>query len=202
MNILGIDPGTDTSGVVLFDSQAFCVRAATDMENRSLLRMLRDSAILFYGTRIKGGVDWGGTPDVVAIEDIVYMSQNAGREVFETCKWIGRFREAWEFPRHEANPERSVSLIKRTDEKTMLCGGQTYPDSETGCRRGYDDSHIRRALLEKFPRTGGGKVPQVGIKSKPGPLYGFHSHLWSALAVAMTHHLIAIDDNGRKNLRG
>jgi len=48
------------------------------------------------------------------------------------------------------------------------------------------DANIRQALLDRFPATGGGKAPQIGTKKQPGPLYGVTSHLWSALAVAVT----------------
>lgn len=42
------------------------------------------------------------------------------------------------------------------------------------------------ALLDLFPRTGGGATPQIGTKAKPGPLYGVSSHAWAALGVAVT----------------
>ena len=43
-----------------------------------------------------------------------------------------------------------------------------------------------QALLDLFPRTGGGATPQIGTKGKPGPLYGVSSHAWAALGVAVT----------------
>ena len=48
------------------------------------------------------------------------------------------------------------------------------------------DSNVRQALLDRFPATGGGKTPQIGTKSKPGPLYGFSKDMWAALGVALT----------------
>jgi hypothetical protein len=187
VKILGIDPGTDRSGVVMLDTDSMRVLDAKEVSNEALLGILR------VGFRRSDMV-----PDVVAIEDYVHMGQMVGKEVFETCKWIGRFREAWE----SVETNRTVRLIKRTDEKTVLCGGQTYMDPETKCRKGFLDSHIRRALIERFPATGGGKTPQVGLVKNPGPLFGISGHLWSALAVAMTCHLIDKDERGVENLRG
>jgi hypothetical protein len=48
------------------------------------------------------------------------------------------------------------------------------------------DANVRQALLDMFPRTGGGAVPQVGTKKEPGPLYGISTHAWPALGVAIT----------------
>jgi len=48
------------------------------------------------------------------------------------------------------------------------------------------DGNIRQALIDRFPATGGGKIPQIGTKAKPGPLYGFSRDKWAALAVAVT----------------
>ena len=46
------------------------------------------------------------------------------------------------------------------------------------------DSNIRRALLDRFGPT---RKQAVGTKARPGPLYGVKSHIWAALAVAVTH---------------
>ena len=91
-----------------------------------------------------------------------------GREVFETCVWIGRFQQAWRDP-------GAVELVYRKDVKLHLCGTNKAKDA-----------NVRQALLDMFPRTGGGATPQVGTKHQPGPLYGVSSHAWPALGVAIT----------------
>jgi len=91
-----------------------------------------------------------------------------GREVFETCLWIGRFMEC-------ARDPEAVNLVYRRDVKLHLCGTSKAKDA-----------NIRQALLDMFPRTGGGKTPQVGTKGQPGPLFGVSSHAWAALGVAVT----------------
>lgn len=106
--------------------------------------------------------------DDVAIEMIAGMGMAVGQTTFDTCVWIGRFQQAY------ARPE-AVRFVRRHAVKLHLCGNSRAKDS-----------NIRQALLDMFPATGGGKVPQIGVKSNPGPLYGVTSHAWSALAVAVT----------------
>lgn len=105
---------------------------------------------------------------VLAIEMVASYGMAVGKEVFETVRWIGRFQQAWDFP-------EAVMLIYRQDVKLHLCNSVRAKDA-----------NIRQALLDRFPATGGGKTPQVGTKSQPGPLYGISSHAWAALGVAIT----------------
>jgi hypothetical protein len=104
----------------------------------------------------------------LAIEMIAGMGMAVGQTTFDTCVWIGRFQQAYFQP-------DAVQFVYRRDVKLHLCGNSSAKDP-----------NIRQALLDMFPRTGGGKTPQIGIKSAPGPLYGISSHAWSALAVAVT----------------
>jgi len=103
----------------------------------------------------------------LAIEMVASYGMAVGASVFETVRWIGRFQQAWR------NPE-AVQLAYRKDIKMHLCHSMRAKDA-----------NIRQALLDRFPATGGGKTPQIGTKSKPGPLYGVSGHAWSALAVAI-----------------
>ena len=66
--------------------------------------------------------------------------------------------------------------LYRRDVKMHLCQNASA-----------NDANIRRAILDLFPRTGGGKTPQSGTKSQPGPLYGVTNHVVAALGVALTH---------------
>lgn len=104
----------------------------------------------------------------LAVEMIASFGMPVGREVFETCVWIGRFKQAWHAP-------DAVELVYRKDVKMHLCGTTRAKDA-----------NVRQALLDMFPRTGGGKTPQVGTKGQPGPLFGVSSHAWPALGVAIT----------------
>jgi hypothetical protein len=148
--MLAIDPGTDQSGwCVCLDGRILDSGVAPN-------DMLIDKVAEFHGR--------------VAIEMIASYGMAVGREVFETCVWIGRFMQA------SRNPD-TVRLVYRKDVKLHLCGS---PKAK--------DANIRQALLDMFPRSGGGKTPQIGTKAQPGPLYGVSSHAWAALAVAITAH--------------
>jgi hypothetical protein len=105
-----------------------------------------------------------GAP-VLAVEMIASYGMPVGADVFETCVWIGRFVERW---------GGEHALVYRRDVKLHLC------DSPRA-----KDANIRQALIDRF---GPSKQAAIGTKKAPGPLYGFKSHLWAALAVAVTYH--------------
>lgn len=102
-------------------------------------------------------------PDVVAIEKVQSFGMPVGAEVFETVRWAGRFEEA-------CRP-LPVILVPRRAVKLALCG-----DSRA------KDANIRQALVDRF-----GGSAAVGRKADPGPLYGIHRDVWSALAIAVTY---------------
>lgn len=108
---------------------------------------------------------WDGE---LAIEMIASYGMAVGKEIFDTCVYIGRLQEAYCKP-----PE--VRMIFRREIKKHIC--------DNGLAK---DANIRRALMDMWPATGGGKVPVIGTKDNPGPLYGVTEHMWAALAVAVT----------------
>lgn len=150
--ILAIDPGTTQSGWVEYDADSHRVLDSDVMPNAEILARLESPS----------------RADTLAIEMIASYGMAVGREVFETCLWIGRFMQAWREP-------DAVKLVYRKDVKMHLCHTNQAKDT-----------NIRQAILDLFPRTGGGKTPQVGTKGQPGPLYGVSSHAWPALGVALT----------------
>lgn len=139
--VLAIDPGTTESGWVYFWNGK--VVGAGVMPNREVLTMIRGSAA-----------------DDLAIEMIASYGMAVGKEVFETCVWIGRMVESWRSP-------ESVKLVYRKDVKMHLCG---TPKAK--------DANIRQALIDLIG-------PQ-GTKKEPGPTHGVSSHAWAALGVAVT----------------
>lgn len=148
--ILALDPGPERTGFVVYRGGE--VELSGVETNKTLLYGV--VACAFYRT--------------LAIEMIASYGMPVGREVFETCVWIGRYVHAWHTP-------DEVRLVYRRDVKLHLCGTARAKDG-----------NVRQALIDLFPATGGGKVPQIGIKSKPGPLFGMSTHAWSALGVAIT----------------
>lgn len=104
----------------------------------------------------------------VAIEMVASYGMPVGREVFETVLWTGRFYEAL---RHNG---LAPGLTYRLAVKIHLCGTAKAKDA-----------NIRQAIIDRFPGTGGGAIPQIGTKKQPGPLYGVSGDIWAALAVAI-----------------
>lgn len=99
----------------------------------------------------------------MAIEMIAPIGMRVGAEVFETAYWVGRFVQAW--------APRPFLRVKRGEVKMHLCGTMRCKDKD-----------IREKILKIF----GGKEKAVGNIRNPGPLYGVATHMWSALAVALT----------------
>lgn len=147
--ILAIDPGTTESGWCLFENGE--VVNSGVMPNDAMLRYIQTAAVVDFGQ---------GKRFSLAIEMIASYGMAVGREVFETCVWIGRFVQAWHSP-------DEVSLVYRRDVKLHLCGNPRAKDA-----------NIRVALIDLIG-------PQ-GTKKSPGPTYGVKSHAWAALGVAVT----------------
>ena len=148
--MIAIDPGNEESAFVRFLSGvpvAFGKRP-----NADVLAALDEQ---------RRHEETHGEPHL-AIEMIASYGMPVGREVFETCLWVGRFIQAWNGPH---------SLVYRRDVKLHLCG-----------QARAKDGNIRQAIIDRY----GGKDAAIGRKSSPGPLYGFKADLWQALAVAVT----------------
>ena len=109
---------------------------------------------------------WGA--DRVVCEWIQSYGMTVGKEVFHTCRWVGRFEQA-------VDGWRPFRLVYRRAVKLHLC-------NDTRAK----DKNIRQAILDLYPATGGGKTPQIGTKESPGPLYGISSHMWAAVGLALT----------------
>jgi hypothetical protein len=108
----------------------------------------------------------------LAIEMIASYGMPVGAETFETCLWIGRFQQRW-LDTAKTPALSPVRLVYRRDVRMHLC--------DDG--RKAKDAHVRQALIDRY---GPGKAKAIGLKKTPGPLYGISSHVWSALAVAVT----------------
>ena len=141
--ILAIDPGTEQSGWCVFEDGAVVLSGV--YPNRALLVFI---------------VEWKRPRMTLAIEMIASYGMAVGKEVFETCVWVGRFQQAWRDP-------DAVRLVYRRDVKLHLCGNARAKDA-----------NIRQALIDK--------IGQQGTKKEQGPTYGVKSHAWAALAVAVT----------------
>ncbi len=102
MILLAIDPGSEQSAFVLYDTETKNIGAKGISNNLTLLGSLRE-------------VDF----DELVIEMIACYGMPVGKTVFETCVWIGRFIE---------NARKPYHFIYRKDEKMFLCNSMKAKD--------------------------------------------------------------------------
>jgi hypothetical protein len=149
MRILAIDPGPEESAsVLLVDGVPMYPNKCANEDALFVLRSYPSEPL-----------------PLLAVEMIASYGMAVGREVFETCLWIGRFIEAWS----EAGGHHV--LVYRRDVKIHVCNSARATDS-----------NIRAELIDIY----GGKEKAIGKKASPGPLYALKGDMWSALAVALT----------------
>lgn len=144
--ILSIDPGNIESAYCVIDKETYKPIEFGKIDN-SQLREKLISDLHYYPI------------ESLAIEMIASYGMPVGKEVFETCVWIGRFIECFKCP--------FTWYIYRKEEKINLCGNMKAKDS-----------NIRQALIDRFG--------EVGTKKEKGWFYGFKKDIWSAYAVGVT----------------
>lgn len=149
MTVVAIDPGNIESAYVVLDGSRLVEFGK--VENTVLLERIPFLRIM---------------DEHLAIEMIASYGMPVGREVFETCVWIGRYVQAWTSPKYAPH-----SFVYRKDVKLHVCGNPRAKDG-----------NIRQALIDRW----GGKETAIGKKATPGPLYGVSADVWAALAVAVT----------------
>lgn len=160
--ILGIDPGNLQSAYVLTDNQ-LAIKSFGKLENEVLLGQFEAMVSLH-------------TPKV-AIEMIASYGMAVGKEVFDTCVYIGQLVEIC----RKLGVE--VTYIYRKDEKVTLCNSMRAKDT-----------NIRQALIDRFAvhdfKSG------KGTKSNPDTFYGFKADIWAAMAVVTTYHDMYLKEYG------
>lgn len=149
MKIFAIDPGTTESAYCIM--QDYRPVEFGKIWNYSLKQLLKRRTETEYFDR-------------TVIEMVASYGMAVGKEVFETCVWIGRFSEA---------SNVSVDYIYRMDEKMGICHSSKA-----------NDSTIRQALIDRFATHDfkNGK----GTKADPDYFYGFAKDTWAAFAVGVT----------------
>ena len=151
--MLAIDPGTEKSGVIMFDreNKSEPIWHQSVMDNGDLI-----DYILTYSNRIRH----------LAIEQIRSYGMAIGATTLDTVEWSGRFIQCFIYATHH---DDNIMRIPRLEIKVHLCGVARAKDA-----------NIRQALIDR--------LGPPGTKKNPGPTYGVTSHMWSALAVAVTAH--------------
>jgi hypothetical protein len=102
-----------------------------------------------------------GKPPVVsavAIESIKGYGMTVGAEVFETCRWEGKFELFFD----TLSPIR----VARRDVKDHICMNAKAKDKD-----------VIEALTDR--------IGPKGTKKDPGPTFGVAADIWAALAVAV-----------------
>ena len=157
--ILSIDPGSSESAYVLMnnDLKPIIFGKFTNLNVRAeIRRILR----MYY------------SPDrsiSVVTEMVACYDMAVGKEVFDTCVWVGRFTEMAE---HE---NVNTYYIYRREEKMNLCKTMKAKDS-----------NIIQALADRFAPDTPNKGK--GVKAHKGWFYGFKKDIWQAYAVGVTYY--------------
>lgn len=180
--VLGLDPGTTHSALVLTDLELERVEGRWLLNNPQALMVLEALAsgsdvpefendeLATKGKnavqdaqirkRLKLPMEYP-KPEFLVVEMIASYNQAVGRSTFETCAWLGRFISGF-CGGHRLN----YTLITRTQIRMQIAGTMRSGDPQ-----------VRRALLDR--------IGEAGTAKNPGPLYGMKSDLFSALAAAI-----------------
>jgi len=146
VKILGCDPGPEKSSFVFWDSQAEKILQGAILPNSEVLGLFRSLP---------------SDCEAVVIEMISHYGSGmpAGKEVFNTCVFIGELKEA-------CAHRFKAGLIERRHIKIHFCNSARAKDA-----------NIRQALIDRFGSPGTKKVP--------GRLYGVKADEWQALGLAV-----------------
>ena len=154
MTLLAIDPGNTESGFVVMDWDTYAVIEKGKIHNEDLVSMIFDGDF---------------NQDLCVIEMVASYGMAVGQTVFDTCVWIGRFRQAAIYA------GGGQAILYRKDVKMNLCG-------QTRAK----DSNISQALVDRFSFDRHAAKGGKGTKKDPGFFFGFKSDIWQAYALGVT----------------
>lgn len=157
--ILAIDPGQSKSAYVLYDAETKHISEHGIVGNMDMIEQL---------PRLRQMPEFAtGEAVILVIEMVASYGMPVGASIFDTCVMIGRFIQAY---------PGEYTLMFRREVKLHLCNSARAKDG-----------NVRQALIDRFPATGDGKIPQIGTKAQQGPLYGVRADIWQALGLAITY---------------
>ena len=139
--VIAIDPGPERSAIVEWDGEV--ISHARIQDNLDLAVLLSTFSAMGYP---------------IVIEWIESYGMAVGKEVFLTCRWCGRFEQAY---------DGETVYLTRKQVKSHLCHTTRA-----------NDSNIRQALIDRFGPP--------GTKKNKGLTYGLKKDMWSAFALAVT----------------
>ena len=145
MRYICVDPGSAVSAFVVWDGE------------RVLWKGKRNNSELLI-------VSENGKDSIIVIEMIASYGMPVGKEVFETCLWIGRFIQVGVMSGSQ------VYLVYRRDIKMHHCNSVKAKDS-----------NIRQSIIDKYGKPGTKKSPNVVYNDSVEKMSG---DLWAAFAIA------------------
>lgn len=161
MLVLAIDPGNVESAYVLMN-ESYKPLKFWKVPNEDMRKVIVE-------------INLQNDDVVTVIEMVASYGMAVGREVFDTCVWIGKFSEiALSACFNNKFPTGKVEYIYRKDVKMNLCGQMKAKDS-----------NIRQALVDRFAKHDlkNGK----GTKGNPDWFYGFKADIWQSYALGVTY---------------
>lgn len=150
MNIFAIDPGNEKSAYVIWDG------------TRILDKGIITNVSLLMSLSYENGFGMN-RPTHFVIEMVACYGMAVGKEVFETCLWIGQFNRQIVIT-YGIQPK----LMVRRDVKMNLCHHNSAKDG-----------NIRQAIIDRLGKP--------GTKRSPGVTYKVSKDLWAALGLALTY---------------
>ena len=150
--MLGLDPGPTHSAIVLYANARILEHHYG--ENVVIRELVRQYGLMNRDVTY----DWYRH---LTIEEMQSYGMSAGRSMFQTCVWAGRFAELW-----YATTGREALWLPRVQVKVRLCGVARANDKD-----------IREELIHR--------LGSPGTKKTPGPTYGLTGDKWAALAIAV-----------------
>lgn len=150
MKIFAIDAGNTESGYAIINMPDFKILDKGKVNNEEMRKIAAEQK---YNV------------DLVALEMVASYGMAVGKDVFETCVFIGRLAEICN--------DVNVDYIYRKDEKITICGSMKAKDS-----------NIKQELINRYAQHDfkQGK----GTKKNPDTFYGVAKDVWQAIAVGVT----------------
>jgi len=157
---MGIDPGNRHSAYTIYDGGRDKLIKFDKIENAELKDDIYHLQDFYY-------------VESIFIEGVQSYGMPVGKDVFETCYYIGRLQETIE--RIDVPYRPTQVLIHRSDIKMFWCHKTAK----------VKDSNITVAIVDHFdPQRIYGKYGK-GVKKNPGPLFGMAADCWSSTAIAI-----------------
>lgn len=144
LKVCGIDPGTEQTALVIWNGKAVLDK-----------RLIPNQNVIDYLATVSCAA--------VACEHMQCYGMAVGKEVFETCYWIGKYWEVCDLMGLE------WQRVYRSDVKSYWCHSPRA-----------SDSNVHAAIVDRLGAP--------GRKKTPGVTYGITKDLWSALAIAVRTH--------------